>query len=137
MRVSRRFARVAILFLKSKRNNKYRETFYENPGKSGNSGKFKVFRSRGPVRNSKTGHRTGPPAGSSNVKAQLCEHNTMNTFLTLGGRIRCNQCQAKSKRTGQQCRLPAMTEGKAVCRTHGGLSTGPKDLMIKVHARGE
>ena len=49
----------------------------------------------------------------------------MNTFFTLGGRIQCNQCQAKSKRTKLQCRAPAM-QGKAVCRTHGGLSTGPK-----------
>jgi hypothetical protein len=49
----------------------------------------------------------------------------MNTFLTMGGRIRCIQCKAQSKRTKQQCRAPAM-KGKAVCRTHGGLSTGPK-----------
>ena len=49
----------------------------------------------------------------------------MNTFLTMGGRICCIQCKAQSKRTKQQCRAPAM-KGKAVCRTHGGLSTGPK-----------
>ena len=49
----------------------------------------------------------------------------MNTFLTMGGRITCIQCKAQSKRTKQQCRAPAM-KGKAVCRTHGGLSTGPK-----------
>ena len=29
------------------------------------------------------------------------------------------------KRTKQQCRAPAL-KGKEVCRTHGGLSTGPK-----------
>ena len=49
----------------------------------------------------------------------------MNTFLTMGGRICCIQCKAQSKRTKKQCRAPAM-KGKAVCRTHGGLSTGPK-----------
>ena len=49
----------------------------------------------------------------------------MNTFLTMGGRITCVQCKAQSKRTKQQCRAPAM-KGKAVCRTHGGLSTGAK-----------
>ena len=49
----------------------------------------------------------------------------MNTFLTMGGRIRCIQCKVQSKRTKLQCRAPAM-KGKAVCRTHGGLSTGPK-----------
>ena len=47
------------------------------------------------------------------------------TFLTLGGRIRCLQCQAKSKRTKQQCRAPA-SKGKTKCRFHGGASTGPK-----------
>ncbi len=47
------------------------------------------------------------------------------TFITAGGRIRCLQCQAKSKRTKQQCRAPA-TKGKTNCRFHGGASTGPK-----------
>lgn len=49
---------------------------------------------------------------------------TPNTFLTLGGRVQCVQCQAKSKRTGQQCCAPAI-QGQNVCRFHGGLSTGP------------
>jgi hypothetical protein len=47
------------------------------------------------------------------------------TFVTAGGRIRCLQCQAKSKRTKQQCRAPA-SKGKTKCRFHGGASTGPK-----------
>jgi len=47
------------------------------------------------------------------------------TFVTAGGRIRCPQCQAKSKRTKQQCRAPA-SKGKTKCRFHGGASTGPK-----------
>ena len=46
-------------------------------------------------------------------------------ILTLGGRIRCPRCQAKSKRTKQQCRSPAI-RGKRVCRIHGGRSIGPK-----------
>ena len=47
------------------------------------------------------------------------------TFVTAGGRIRCLQCIAKSKRTKQQCRAPA-SKGKTKCRFHGGASTGPK-----------
>lgn len=48
-----------------------------------------------------------------------------NLFTTLGGRVRCAQCHAHSRRTGLQCRAPAI-KGKRVCRFHGGLSTGPK-----------
>jgi len=47
------------------------------------------------------------------------------TFRTAGGRITCLQCNAKSKRTGIQCRAPA-AKGKSKCRFHGGASTGPK-----------
>ena len=47
------------------------------------------------------------------------------TYVIAGGRITCNQCQAMSKRSRQRCKAPAM-KGKAVCRTHGGLSTGCK-----------
>lgn len=47
------------------------------------------------------------------------------TMLAAGGRITCRQCQAMSKRTWLQCRAPAIS-GKNVCRTHGGLSTGPR-----------
>lgn len=43
----------------------------------------------------------------------------------LGGRGTAPRCQAKAKHSGEQCRKPAM-RGKAVCRTHGGASTGPK-----------
>ncbi len=47
------------------------------------------------------------------------------TISTFGGRIICKQCQATSKRSRMQCKAPAM-RGKSVCRTHGGLSTGPR-----------
>ena len=49
----------------------------------------------------------------------------MSMFLTAGGRIHCLQCSAQSKRTGLQCKAPAIS-GKAKCRFHGGKSTGPK-----------
>lgn len=51
--------------------------------------------------------------------------NLEQTLITLGGRVTCQRCQAKSKRTKQQCRAPAL-KGKRVCKTHGGRSTGPK-----------
>lgn len=46
-------------------------------------------------------------------------------LITAGGRITCTQCTARSKRTKQRCRAPAMRE-RSVCRFHGGLSTGPR-----------
>jgi hypothetical protein len=46
------------------------------------------------------------------------------TLKTLGGRVVCQRCQAKSKRTKLQCAAPAL-KGKQVCKTHGGRSTGP------------
>ena len=44
---------------------------------------------------------------------------------TLGGRITCQRCQAKSKRTKVQCGAPAL-RNKNVCLRHGGRSTGPR-----------
>ena len=44
-------------------------------------------------------------------------------YTTLGGRVTCNRCNAKSKRTKQQCRNPAM-KGKNTCLHHGGRSRG-------------
>ena len=49
----------------------------------------------------------------------------MPTITTLGGRIRCNQCEAKSKRSTLRCKGPAV-RGKSVCRMHGGKGSGPK-----------
>jgi hypothetical protein len=46
-------------------------------------------------------------------------------YTTLGGRVICTQCDAKSKRTKQQCRNPAI-KGKTKCRHHGGHSTGSR-----------
>jgi hypothetical protein len=49
----------------------------------------------------------------------------MTNYTTLGGRVTCTQCDAKSKRTKQQCRNPAI-KGKTKCKHHGGLSTGSR-----------
>ncbi|WP_363319798.1 HGGxSTG domain-containing protein [Roseovarius sp.] len=45
--------------------------------------------------------------------------------ITVFGGATAARCQARSKRSGQQCRKPAI-KGKRVCRTHGGVSTGPR-----------
>jgi hypothetical protein len=74
--------------------------------------------SRGAVRNSTPTLFLDPFTRMKNMSRNL-------TMLTAGGRICCRQCQALSKRTRLQCRAPAI-RGKDVCRTHGGLSTGPK-----------
>ena len=50
----------------------------------------------------------------------MYERHTTSFGTTMVAR-----CQAKSKRSGLQCRKAAM-RGKRVCRTHGGTSTGPK-----------
>lgn len=39
-------------------------------------------------------------------------------YKTLGGRVVCKQCTARSKRSGQLCKAPAVS-GFNVCRMHG------------------
>lgn len=46
-------------------------------------------------------------------------------YLKIFGTTKAERCQAKSKRNGNQCLKAAMRD-KAVCRTHGGASTGPR-----------
>ena len=45
--------------------------------------------------------------------------------LTLGARITCPRCQARSKRTLMQCGAPSL-KGRRVCKAHGGRSTGAR-----------
>ena len=48
-------------------------------------------------------------------------------IATAGGAIRCLRCTAKSHRTGQQCRRPALRSSRTgKCEFHGGASTGPR-----------
>jgi hypothetical protein len=52
-----------------------------------------------------------------------------STLSTAGGKIICIRCTAKSTRSGQQCRRPALQASKsAKCQFHGGRSTGPKTV---------
>ena len=46
-------------------------------------------------------------------------------YTTLGGRVICTQCSAKSKRSQERCRNPAI-KGKTKCKHHGGRSTGSR-----------
>lgn len=60
--------------------------------------------------------------------------NIMPMLVTAGGKVVCARCTAKSKRSGEQCKKPAM-RGKAVCDFHGGRSTGPKTEAGKASQR--
>jgi hypothetical protein len=48
-------------------------------------------------------------------------------MITLAdGRIKCARCTARSKRTGEQCKKPALKISRTQkCGLHGGLSRGP------------
>ena len=51
---------------------------------------------------------------------------TLEKYVTLFGQnTPAPRCQAKSKRSQEQCRKAAI-RGKQVCRVHGGVSTGPR-----------
>ena len=50
-----------------------------------------------------------------------------SSLLIAGGKISCLRCTAKSKRSGGQCKKPALkTSRTQKCEFHGGRSTGPK-----------
>ena len=56
----------------------------------------------------------------------------MTNYTTLCGRVICIQCSAKSKRSQERCRNPAM-KGKNTCLHHGGRSRG--SITISGRAR--
>lgn len=60
--------------------------------------------------------------------------NVIKTLVTAGTKITCQRCTAMSKRSGEQCKKPAL-RGKAVCDFHGGRSTGPKTAEGKARQR--
>ncbi len=64
----------------------------------------------------------------------LVMKNVIPILVTAGGKVVCARCAAKSKRSGEQCKKPAM-RGKAVCDFHGGRSTGPKTEAGKARQR--
>jgi len=57
-------------------------------------------------------------------------------MLTAGARIVCLRCTAKSKRSGEQCKKPALkTSRTQKCDFHGGRSNGPKTQAGKDRQR--
>jgi hypothetical protein len=55
---------------------------------------------------------------------------------TAGGKITCKRCTAKSKRTGEQCKRPALKLSRTQkCGLHGGLSRGPVTADGKARSR--
>ena len=63
--------------------------------------------------------------------------NELNPILiTGGGQIFCRRCMAISKRSGEQCKKPALkTSRTQKCQFHGGRSTGPKTEAGKARQR--
>ena len=58
------------------------------------------------------------------------------SIVTAGGKITCKRCTAKSKRSGEQCKKPALrTSRTQKCQFHGGRSTGPKTEAGKARQR--
>jgi len=57
------------------------------------------------------------------------------TMTTAGGRIECARCTARSKRTGNQCKKPALRASRTgKCEFHGGRSRGPVTAEGKVRS---
>lgn len=57
-------------------------------------------------------------------------------LVTGGGKITCQRCTAMSKRSGEQCKKPALkTSRTQKCEFHGGGATGPKTEAGKARQR--
>ena len=55
-------------------------------------------------------------------------HNYTEKYINLFGRdTSAPRCQAKSKRSQEQCKKAAIRD-KDKCRMHGGVSTGPRTV---------
>ena len=62
--------------------------------------------------------------------------NIISTLVTAGSKITCRRCTAMSKRSGEQCKKPALkTSRTQKCEFHGGRSTGPKTAEGKARQR--
>ena len=59
-------------------------------------------------------------------RKMLVMKNIIPMLVTAGGKVVCARCTAKSKRSGEQCKKPALKSSRTQkCQFHGGLSRGP------------
>jgi hypothetical protein len=66
----------------------------------------------------------------------LVMKNIILTLVTAGSKITCPRCTAMSKRSGEQCKKPALkTSRTQKCQFHGGRSTGPKTAEGRARQR--
>ena len=66
----------------------------------------------------------------------LVMKNVISTLVTAGSKITCRRCTAMSKRSGGQCKKPALKSSRTQkCEFHGGRSTGPKTEVGKARQR--
>jgi hypothetical protein len=57
------------------------------------------------------------------------------TLTTASGRIECARCTARSKRTGNQCKKPALKKSRPQqCQIHGGGRCGPRTAEGKARS---
>ncbi len=57
-------------------------------------------------------------------------------LVTAVSKITCRRCTAMSKRSGEQCKKPALKSSRTQkCQFHGGRSTGPKTAEGKARQR--
>ena len=62
--------------------------------------------------------------------------NVISILVTGGGKITCPRCTAMSKRSGEQCKKPALKSSRTQkCQFHGGRSTGPKTAEGRARQR--
>jgi hypothetical protein len=62
--------------------------------------------------------------------------NVISALVTAGSKITCRRCTATSKRSGEQCKKPALNTSRTQkCEFHGGRSTGPKTEAGKARQR--
>lgn len=61
--------------------------------------------------------------------------NITSMLVTGGGKIVCARCTAKSKRSGEQCKKPALkTSRTGKCQLHGGHSAGARTTAGKARS---